>query len=169
MKIKIREVVAQDKEAIQSIIQRNGNFTDEEKCCAVELLDIYLKDVAKGEYLFICAADENEKPIGYICYGKTPFADGVYDIYWIVIDPPWQGKGVGTMLVKHLENILKREGARMVIAETSSQSKYDKTRSFYEKGGFNEASRIKNFYRVGDDKIVYIKTIDHKPQTTDSR
>ncbi|MBI3752766.1 MAG: GNAT family N-acetyltransferase [Deltaproteobacteria bacterium] len=159
MEIKIREVTVKDKETIESIIRRNENFSDEEKLCAAELLDMYLKGTASGEYLFICAADEADKPIGYLCYGKAPFADGVYDIYWIAIDPPWQGKRVGKMLMKHLEGILKGEHARMVIAETSSQAKYDKTRSFYEKSGFMEASRIKDFYRVGDDKIVYIKQL----------
>ena len=49
------------------------------------------------------------------------------------------------------------ENARMIIAETSSQPKYDKARLFYERLGFMEAARIRDFYRVGDDKIIYIK------------
>lgn len=159
LEIQIRAVEAKDKNAIESIIKSNKNFTDEERYCAAELLDIYLKDRAKGEYIFICAADETDKPLGYACYGKTPFAEGVYDLYWIAIDPPWQGKKVGKMLVKHLENTLKHENARMIIAETSSQPKYDKTRLFYEKLGFMEASRIKDFYRAEDDKIIYIKQL----------
>ncbi|MBI5875733.1 MAG: GNAT family N-acetyltransferase [Deltaproteobacteria bacterium] len=168
MEIKIRGVEAKDKDAIESIIRDNENFTDEERYCAVELLDIYLKDLSpnvsigetvKGEYIFVCAADETDKPLGYVCYGNAPFTDGVYDMYWIAVDPPWQGKRVGKMLIKHLENILKHENARMIIAETSSQPKYDKARLFYEKSGFMEASRIKDFYRVGDDKIVYIKQL----------
>lgn len=159
MDIAIRVVAAKDKEAIESIIQKSENFTDEEKFCAVELLDIYIKDMAKGEYLFICAADETDKPIGYICYGKTPFADGVYDIYWIAIDPLWQGKSIGRILIKHLEGILRKEGARMVVAETSSQPKYKKARLLYERAGFNDVSRIKDFYRAGDDKIVYVKQV----------
>ncbi|MEK7828453.1 MAG: GNAT family N-acetyltransferase, partial [Deltaproteobacteria bacterium] len=87
------------------------------------------------------------------------FTDGVYDIYWIAIDPPWQGKKVGKMIMKHLENMLARENARMIIAETSSQPKYDKARLFYERLGFMEAARIRDFYRVGDDKIIYIKKL----------
>lgn len=159
VEIKIRGVGAKDKDVIESIIRNNKNFTDEERYCAAELLDIYLKDKERGEYIFICAADETDKPLGYVCYGNAPFTDGVYDMYWIAVDPPWQGKGVGKALVKHLENMLKHENARMIIAETSSQPKYDKTRLFYEELGFMETSRIKNFYRVGDDKIVYIKQL----------
>lgn len=157
MEIKIREVIAQDKETLKTIIRKNENFTDEEKHCAIELLNIYLNDTTKEEYLFICAADAADRPVGYICYGKAPLTDGVYDIYWIAVDPIWQGKRVGKMLIIHLENMLKKEGARMIIAETSAQPMYAKTCLFYEKTGFHEVSRIKDFYRVGDDKIVYIK------------
>lgn len=159
MEIRIREVAHKDKETIESIIRSNENFTDEEKYCAAELLDFYLRDITKGEYLFVCAVDETDKPLGYICYGKTPFADNVYDIYWIAIEPAWQGKRIGQMLIKYLDGILKKNGARMVVVETSAQSKYNKTRSFYEKVGFSEASRVKDFYRVGDDKVIYIKRI----------
>lgn len=159
MDIKIREVASKDKDVIETIIRSNENFTDEEKWCAAELLDMYLKGTTQGEYLFICAVNEDDKPLGYICYGKTPFADDVYDIYWIVIDPVWQGKRIGRALVKYIEDMLKQKGARMIVAETSSQQKYEKPRLFYEKVGFAEVSRIRDFYRVGDDKIIYIKRI----------
>lgn len=157
MELRIRKVVAKDKGIIEAIIRTNENFTDEEKYCAAELLDIYLKDTARGEYLFICAAGEADKPLGYVCYGKSPFTDGSYDVYWIAVDPLWQGRKVGKTIMNHLENMLARENARMIIAETSSQPKYDKARLFYERLGFMEAARIRDFYRVGDDKIIYIK------------
>jgi len=56
MEIRIREVAHKDKETIESIIRSNENFTDEEKYCAAELLDFYLRDITKGEYIFVCAA-----------------------------------------------------------------------------------------------------------------
>ena len=67
------------------------------------------------------------------------------------------GKGIGKILVSYLDDTLKEKRARMLFAETSSQPKYDKTRIFYGKVGFNEVSRIRDFYRVGDDKVIYVK------------
>lgn len=157
MELRVRKVVAKDKDVIEAIIKNNENFTDEEKYCAAELLDIYLKDTARGEYLFICAADKADKPLGYVCYGRAPFTDSIYDVYWIAVEPLWQGMKVGKTIMNYLENILEREKARMIIAETSSQPKYDKARLFYERLGFIESARIKDFYRVGDDKIIYVK------------
>lgn len=159
MELRIREVLAKDKESIGSIIRTNENFTDEEKLCAIELLEIYLRNPAKGEYLFICAVDVLDKPLGYVCFGNAPFTKGTYDVYWIAVDPIWQGKKIGKTIMSYLENKLSTENARMMIAETSSQPKYDKTRLFYERLGFTESARIKDFYKVGDDKIVYMKVL----------
>src|SRR3989344_4498888 len=110
MDIKIREVASKDKDVIETIIRSNENFTDEEKWCAAELLDMYLKGTTQGEYLFICAVNEDDKPLGYICYGKTPFADDVYDIYWIVIDPVWQGMRNPACFMRRL-GLLKSRGS----------------------------------------------------------
>lgn len=159
MRINIRKVLSSDRDAIISIVNRNGNFTDEEKDCAKELLDIYLGNPEQKDYDFFCAAAQDEKPIGYVCYGRIPLTQGAYDLYWIVVDPLYQGKGIGKVLVNHLESVLKDTGARMLLAETSSKPDYYKTKIFYERNGFTEIARIKDFYRIGDDKMIYRKEV----------
>lgn len=159
MDITIRKVLTKDKTDIISIVNRNGNFTDEEKDCAKELLDIYLGNPEQKDYDFFCAVDKDEKVIGYVCYGRIPLTEGAYDLYWIVVDPLYQGKGIGKVLVNHLESVLKESGARMLLAETSSKPDYYKTKIFYERNGFREIARINDFYRVGDDKMIYRKEV----------
>ena len=44
--------------------------------------------------------------VGYACWGPTPGTQGTYDLYWIVVDPTWQGKGVGTQLLDAVERAL---------------------------------------------------------------
>lgn len=159
MDIKIRKVLEKDRQAIISIINRNDNFTQEEKDCARELLEIYLTNPLQKDYDFFCAVDEDDKPVGYVCYGRVPLTDGTYDLYWIVVEPCFHGKGIGKTLVKHLENVLKKTDCRMLFTETSSKPDYAKTRFFYERNGFFETARLKDFYRSGDDKIIYCKNI----------
>jgi hypothetical protein len=43
------------------------------------------------------------------------------------------------------------------MVETSSQPKYERTRSFYLRLGYREVSRIPDFYKPGDDRISYVK------------
>ena len=42
--------------------------------------------------------------------------------------------------------------------ETSGRESYLPTRKFYEKIGYTVAACVKDFYAVGDDKIIYTKT-----------
>ena len=158
--MEMRDAAAGDRAGIAGIIEGAGNLTREEKDCAHELLDIYLGSPAQRDYSFI-AALEAGRVIGYICYGRRPLADRVFDLYWIIVHPDWRGKGAGTALLKHMEGFLRREGggARLILAETSGVESYGPARSFYLKNGFCEEARIKDFYKQGDDIIVYVKRL----------
>ena len=50
----------------------------------------------------------------------------------------------------------------MLLIETSSQESYGSTQRFYEAAGYELAARIRNFYRVGDDKLVFLKELGEK-------
>ena len=160
--LSIREVSrgdgAADISAIASIVERCDAFSKEEKGCVLELLDIYLDDREDEGYFFRTAVVSGA-PAGFICYGATPLADGVFDIYWIVVDADYRGKGVATGLLKDTEKRLAEEGVRLIMAETSGQSGYAPARGFYERNGFQAEARIKGFYRPGDDLVVYVKRV----------
>ena len=158
----IREVCREDggadRLALLSIIEKSENLTAEERDCAVELLDIYLGKPEGGDYLFI-AASVSGVPVAYLCYGKTPLTDAVYDIYWILVHPDYRRKGVGTVLLDHTEGILRGLGARVIVAETSGLEGYEPARRFYVDNGFSEEARIRCFYKPGDDLVVFVKRL----------
>jgi len=153
----IRKVISSDRDALVGIVNNTENLTHEEKDCAVELLDIYLGNPVQRDYSFLAAIDETGDAAGYVCYGPTPLTDAVYDLYWIVVAPSQRGKGVGRRLLEYTEGVLKKEGARMIVAETSGTPQYEATRVFYSKNGYREEARINGFYKQGDDLIVYVK------------
>jgi ribosomal protein S18 acetylase RimI-like enzyme len=96
---------------------------------------------------------------GYVCHGPTPLTDGVFDLYWIAVDPKRQGQGIGQLLLRFVENEVRRKRGRMLLIETSSKESYASTMRFYERSGYDEISRIKDFYRIEDDKVVYCKKL----------
>lgn len=155
--MRIRKVSGRDREALVSIINGCGNLTGEEKGCAVELLDIYLKDPRQKDYYFIAAADEMDFPAGYVCYGPRPLTQAAYDLYWIVVDGRLRRKGVAKMLLEYTEEILRGEGAALLIAETSGLKEYEPARSLYLRNGFTEEARIREFYEPGDDLVIFVK------------
>jgi hypothetical protein len=46
---------------------------------------------------------------------------------------------------------------RLIIAETSSLPRYQRTRDFYVRRGYTELAKIVDYYRPGDDLVVYGK------------
>jgi putative selenium metabolism protein SsnA len=89
----------------------------------------------------------------------TPLTDGAYDLYWMAVAPEAQGRSFGRELVVWLEKRVAEAGGRLILIETSSQPKYEKSRQFYIGLGYKEASRIPDFYKVGDARITYVKYI----------
>jgi len=153
----IRKFLERDKKELINILEQTNAFTDNEISVALELVDIYLNNKNQKDYDIYSAVDENENLLGYICIGPTPLTDGTYDLYWIAVRADIQGKGIGKKLLKFAEEIIKTYKGRLLVIETSSQDKYSKTRDFYESNGYKVLSRIKDYYKIGDDLLVYGK------------
>jgi GNAT superfamily N-acetyltransferase len=110
---------------------------------------------SEGDYEFLGVFDEkSDRLLGYACFGATPATDGTYDLYWLAVDPAAQGRGVGTALVRAVEQKLLDRGARLLVVETSSRPDYEGTRRFYARSGYMEAARVRDFYAPADDRIV---------------
>lgn len=157
--MKIRPLAQEDREKIHSMLIGTQVFTPEEIDVAMELVDIVLCNKSQRDYQIHCIVDEQDQPVGYICYGPTPMTFGTFDLYWIAIDPDSQGKGVGSILLDFLEKTVIELKGRMILADTSSMPQYEKTKRFYLKNGFQEVSRVPDYYYPGNDRITYCKKL----------
>jgi ribosomal protein S18 acetylase RimI-like enzyme len=84
---------------------------------------------------------------------------GTFDLYWIVVDPHFQGKGIGSKLLGFLEDIVRGQGGRMILADASTVPQYEKTQNFYLLNGFQEVARVADYYYPGNDRITFCKRI----------
>jgi len=116
-----------------------------------------MRSAESYELLGVFSADG--KLQGYACWGPTPGTDRGYDLYWIAVDPRAQGGGYGTTLVRAVEELLRERGARLLVADTSSRASYAATRDFYMRGGYVERARVRGFYAVGDDRVIFSKLL----------
>ncbi|MCK9600792.1 MAG: GNAT family N-acetyltransferase, partial [Sphaerochaeta sp.] len=80
-----------------------------------------------------------------------------YDLYWIAVDPAYQRQGIGGLLLQQTEAQIERRGGKRIYIETSSQSLYLPTRSFYTRHGYILEGQLKDYYAPGDDKLLYVK------------
>jgi ribosomal protein S18 acetylase RimI-like enzyme len=160
--MKIIPLLAPHKESIRRILLQTQAFRDDEIDVAIELIDDSLSKngaLAPDDY-HIHVAVENETVLGYVCFGKTPMTLSTFDLYWIAVSPQAQGKGVGKTLFDFTcERVAEMQG-KLIVIETASQPKYEPTQKFYERIGCDLEARIKNFYSVGDDKLIYTKHLE---------
>lgn len=152
----LRDLQPGDRGALAALLRATPQFTDEEVAVALELIDDRLG--GGTDYRFVVAADDRGVA-GYVCVGPAPMTDGIWDLYWIAVDPARQGAGIGVALLRAAEQLAASSGGRAVLIETASQPSYERTRAFYRRCGYAEVARISDYYRVGDDKIIFRKAL----------
>ena len=153
----IRPAAPADRGRIHQILAATARFTRQEIGWAMELVDLVL--AGKPEYEAHVVELPDATVQGYVLFGPTPMAEGVWDLYWIAVDPARQGEGLGQLLLRFVENAVRRQAGRMLLIETSSKRSYAPTVRFYQRAGYREISRIKDFYRIEDDKVVFSKNL----------
>ena len=146
-----------DRDRVARLVEATGVFRPDEIAVAVEVFDGAASQPGI-DYHGICAFD-GDALAGYTVFGLTPCTVSTWDLYWIVVDPDAQGRGIGRQLMAAAESMIRANGGTLVVVETSSRSDYGPTRAFYEAITYVPAARIPNYYAPGDDLIVYIKAL----------
>jgi len=157
-KINIRRTEERDRDQIISWIEGTNLFGPHEIMVAREILDDVISKGPQGHYQSF-TAEMGRKARGWVCFGSTPCTVNRYDIYWLIVAPESQGRGIGKTLLRYAESSIVNRGGRMIIIETSSRAGYEGTRRFYMGRGYLETARVKDFYAEDDDRIIYMKKI----------
>jgi ribosomal protein S18 acetylase RimI-like enzyme len=153
------------RQPIHELLVATQVFRADEIDVALELISDTLSKnapLAPDDYHIYVAVEsltDEEKVLGYVCFGKTPMTLSTFDLYWIVVSPAAQNKGIGKLLFDFTSQAVKKMNGKLIVIETASQPKYEATRKFYEKIGCELEARIKNFYAAGDDKLIYTKSL----------
>ena len=158
----IRPLVAADRSGVFRILENAGNFTPEEVAIALELIDEWLELGEHSGYLtYVLEARDNDvsEVLGYVTFGPTPLTESTFDLYWIAVDKLKHRGGVGKRLLKFSEEEIVRRGGKMLLIETSSQETYGGTIQFYERTGYELVGKIPEYYKPGDDKLIFAKRL----------
>jgi ribosomal protein S18 acetylase RimI-like enzyme len=152
------DVQSEDRRRVRELVASTGVFSPVEEDVAEELVAERLAQGPASGYHFVFA-EQNEKTLGYTCYGPIPLTLGSYDLYWIAVDKNLHGQKIGQRLLQETERLILAAGGRHVYIETSNRHQYAPTRGFYLRNGYQQAALLKDFYAPGDDKVIYWKEI----------
>ena len=150
-----------DRETVRQLARDSGGFSAVEIDIAVELVDERLaRGLAASGYHFLFAQWAAEVPaLGYACYGPIPLTAHSWDLYWIAVARPGQGRGIGRRLLMEVERRAASLGAASLYADTSGRAAYARAHAFYRAAGYREAAAFPDFYAPGDAKLVFAKRL----------
>jgi ribosomal protein S18 acetylase RimI-like enzyme len=154
----VREARPADRDEIGEALISCGAFTEEEVRVALEILNIGILGGLAGDYP-VFAAEVHGAVGGYVCVGSTPLTAATWHLFWICIHPSMQRQGVGRALQEYVESFVRSRGGERLVLETSGKASYQRARNFYQAAGYLEVGRIRDFYRHGDDCVMYCKTL----------
>lgn len=158
---RIRPATSGDEVAMTELAVANDMFgTDEVGDLAAIFRSAVGGELEDHQWWMSVRPDGSVVAAAYVA--PEPFADRVWNLYFIAVSPTAHGAGAGTQLIDHVEHQLRSAGedaARVLIVETSSTEQYVGARAFYLARGFDEEARIRDFYGPGDDKVVFWKAL----------
>jgi ribosomal protein S18 acetylase RimI-like enzyme len=130
----------------------------------MELVDDRLREGTASHYRFLVgevagAAGTAADIAGYACWGPIAGTAAAADLYWIVVDPRFQGRHVGAALLTAAEERMAGEGRTRIYVETSTRAQYEPTRRFYAARGYHLAAELADFYAPGDGKALFLKVL----------
>ena len=157
--LQIDQTVADDVEPIFELSRQTGVFDEEELATILELLNDYFSlGAQKSGYYFLSCRDD-QRVIGFACYGPRALTQGTFDLFWIATAPSAGRQGVGRVLLERVAQEVKAMQGRLIIAETSGRPEYAPARDFYEKHHYQLAATIADFYAPGDDLVMYVSRL----------
>lgn len=152
----MRAVVPADAAEFLRVSESSGLFRREE-LSAVE-------GVLSGHF---AAGDGSEQTIlvyesggvlrGVVCFTERPFADRVWELQMIAVDGAEQRRGIGSRMLRVVEDLVRQRGGRLLLIETSDQGSFERTRQFYRRHGYVEAARIPDYFTDGDGKVSFVR------------
>src|SRR5262249_20187169 len=101
-----------DAATVRRLTRAAGGFSAAEVDLAVALVKERLARGPKASgYHFLFAKSDSEV-LGYACYGPIPLTRTSWDLYWIAVAEPVQGRGIGRRLLQSCEDAAAAAGAQ---------------------------------------------------------
>ncbi len=151
---KIRKVVKNDIEGLKEVLNKVELFPAE---MLDEMISDYFNNPETEEVWFTSIQDNKPVSIGYCA--PEQLTDRTFNLYAIGVQENLQGQGIGKEMMNFIEGYLRSSGNRVLIVETSSMPEFGLTRAFYHKIGYTQEAIIRDFWKEGDDKVIFWKKL----------
>lgn len=153
----IRLTTPDDTTALIALAEASGLFEPNQTEELAQMLGQHFSGETDSHDFWF--TDDDNGPVGVAYVAPERMTEGTWNLYLIAIHPDRQRQGRGMALLAHIEQMLAKLGERVLLVETSGMDNFEYVRAFYRKSGYDEEARIREFYKAGDDKIVFRKSL----------
>ncbi len=152
----IRPTVPEDTQALVELAESTGVFKPQEIVALREVLDDYHAHAQAMGHKAVTFGTKQAIE-GFAYFAPAAMTDRTWYLYWIAVTKKTQARGVGSQLLRYVEEEIRRHNGRVLFIETSSLPHYDLTRKFYVKHQYDRAAVLPDYYAEGDDMVVFRK------------
>lgn len=150
----IRKIEKKDIPHLKNVIDSTGLFPSE---LLDDMIADYFNNPNSSDIWLTLELDEVPVVVAYCAPERL--TSGTYNLYLIAVLKDHQGKGLGATMMQYIEQLLKKQGQRVLLVETSGLPEFESTRRFYDKSNYQRAAVIREFYQEGEDKIIFWKKL----------
>lgn len=154
MNNKIHAIKSDDIEGLKTVCDSSGLFPSE---YLDEMIFDYFNNPETQDIWFTYIDNNRPVAIGYCVPEK--FTDGTYNLLAIGVSQDTQRKGIAREMMNYIEQLIKQKGGRILIVETSTDNAQIAARAFYKNIGYTQEAVIRDFWKDGEDKIVFWKKL----------
>jgi ribosomal protein S18 acetylase RimI-like enzyme len=153
----IRPTTLDDTAAILDLAVASGLFPPDATAEVAGALAGALNGDLGPDHVWL--TDDDSGPVGVAYFAPERLTEGTWNLYMLAVHPDRQRQGRGAALVRHVERELAGRGARLLLIETSGSGTFERTRAFYRALGYEEEARVREFYKAGEDKVIFRKAL----------
>lgn len=105
--------------------------------------------------------EDGKTIVGALGVKENSYRSGGYEMSedYVGVHVSHRRKGIGTSLLRTMEDFVKKLEGRYILIETCDTESYKPARLFYEKHGYNKVGAIPDYYVAGEGRIDYYKPI----------
>jgi ribosomal protein S18 acetylase RimI-like enzyme len=154
MQQNLRAVIESDIEELKKVVDSSELFPSE---FLDEMISDYLTNKDTEDIWFTYSDINKPVAVGYCVPEKL--TEGTFNLLAIGVSKEYQRQGIAKKMMKYIEQQLKNKGARLLIVETSSDNAQIGARNLYGNIEYTQAAIIKDFWKDGEDKLVFLKRL----------
>jgi ribosomal protein S18 acetylase RimI-like enzyme len=157
----INSVTPQERAHLLGIATRTGLFSEEEaESLLGGVLDgLKATELPEGHQAFSCRKEADGAAVGWCYFAPDDHAAGVWNLWWIGVDPTEHGSKAGRAILAHVEESVIRAGGRLLVIETSDSEALARARRFYTRAGYKDCGHIPHFYAENEAKVIFARCL----------